>query len=116
MVTSPNEGVSELKEFTRPDLRFAACAALFDGEVCIGMYRTTELSPTTRRRYYVSLRVAMTSRQTVERMHCHFGAGTLKKYRPRPGRQTYWTWFCGAKKDVNRNPQAAEASSRPEIS
>lgn len=93
---------SEPKEFTRSDLRFAAYAGLFDGEGCIGMYRMKELSPKKARRYCVTLRVAMTRRETLERMNGHFGAGTLKKYGPRPGRLPYWIWFCGAREHVVR--------------
>lgn len=88
-------GHNELREYTRSDLRFAACAGLFDGEGCIGMYPV-------KNGYVVTLRVSMTRIETLERMNALFGAGTLKKYGPRPGRMPYWVWFCGAKSDVTR--------------
>src|SRR2546425_8441775 len=92
----------EPKEFTRSDLRFAAYAGLFDGEGCIGMYKAKNARPGSRWRYSVSLRVGMTSRDTLARMHAQFGAGTLRTYRVRPRRKQSWMWFCGARKEVVR--------------
>jgi len=87
---------NEPKEYTRSDLRFAACAGLFDGEGCIGMY------PDSRNGYYIQLRVSMTRLEALDRMSGFFGAGTVKKYGPRPGRMPYWTWQCGAREAVIR--------------
>jgi len=92
---------TEPKEFTRSELRFAAYAGLFDGEGCIGMYRNSK-SPGAIRRYTITLRVAMTRRETLERMNAHFGTGTLRTYGHGPRQQPYWIWFCGAKSEVVR--------------
>jgi hypothetical protein len=91
----------EVKEYTRSDLQFAQYAGLFDGEGSIGMYAKTDV-PRNGVKYSVTLRVSMINRETLARMYSHFGAGTLKKYGPRPRRQPYWCWFCGKRTEVIR--------------
>ena len=94
--------VVEPKEYTRSDLRFAAYAGLFDGEGCIGMYPAQGAKFGSRWRYTITLRVGMTSRDTLARMYAQFGAGTLNPRKLRPPRKQAWIWFCAARKDVIR--------------
>src|ERR1044071_6424305 len=88
---------AEPKEFTRSYVVFAYCVGLFDGEGCIGMYKVKKPRPGSRWRYRVSLRVGMTGRDALARMHAQFGAGTLRTYKLRQGRKQSWMWFCGAR-------------------
>lgn len=97
--------VAEPKEFTRSDMRLAAYAGLFDGEGCIGMYRTNA-NAGSRWRYVVTLRTVMTHRDTLARMCAQFGAGTLRTYGIRKGRKRCWVWFCSARREVRRILQA----------
>jgi hypothetical protein len=92
----------EPRLYTRSDLRFSQYAGLFDGEGSIGMYPIRRAKVGSRWRYRIALRVEMTSRETVSRMHAQFGAGTFKTYPIRPGRKQSWVWFCGSRADIIR--------------
>jgi hypothetical protein len=92
----------EPKEFTATQLRIVSYAGLFDGEGCIGMYRAKGAKTGQRWQYTITLRVGMTHRDTLARMCAVFGAGTIRTYKIREGRQRSWMWFCGAKLDVVR--------------
>ncbi len=94
--------MEEPKEFTASQIRIAAYAGLFDGEGCIGMYKSRDAKRGQRWQYSISLRVGMTHRDTLARMAAVFGAGTVRTYGLRPGRQRSWMWFCGARKEVTR--------------